>query len=115
MDIEFLRTYCLSKPAVTEDFPFDEETLVFKVCGKIFLLTDIHSHPVSANLKCEPEYAVELRDRYHCIRPGYHMNKVHWNTVTFDDEMTHREYLDLIDHSYNQVVKGLPKKLRDAL
>ncbi len=115
MDIEFLRTYCLSKPAVTEDFPFDEETLVFKVCGKIFLLTDIHTQPVSANLKCEPEYAVELRDRYHCIRPGYHMNKVHWNTVTFDDEMTHREYLDLIDHSYNQVVKGLPKKLRDAL
>ncbi len=115
MDIEFIRNYCLKKKGSSEDFPFDEETLVFKVSGKLFLLTNIYSSPLSVNLKCEPEQAIDWREQYECVQPGYHMNKKHWNTVTFCDEITQKQFLEMIDHSYQQVVLSLPKKVRDAL
>jgi predicted DNA-binding protein (MmcQ/YjbR family) len=115
MNIEEIRNYCLSKKGVTEDFPFDEETLVFKVQGKIFLLTNICNIEISVNLKCEPELAVELRERYESVQPGYHMNKKMWNTVKYIGEFSEKEFYNMIDHSYNEVVKGLTKKLRDAL
>lgn len=115
MNLEEIRIYCLNKKGVTEDFPFDEETLVFKVQGKIFLLTDIHNIDIKVNLKCDPELAIELRERYHSVQPGYHMNKKMWNTVCYSGEFSEKEFYDMIDHSYNEVVKGLTKKLRDAL
>mgnify|MGYP000946632906 CR=1 FL=1 len=115
MNIEEIRNYCLSKKGVSEDFPFDEETLVFKVQGKIFLLTNINNIEISVNLKCEPELAVELRERYESVQPGYHMNKKMWNTVKYNGEFSDKEFYNMIDHSYNEVVKGLTKKLRDAL
>ena len=98
-----------------EDFPFDEENIVFKVMGKIFLLTNINDVDISVNLKCDPELAVELRDKYESVQPGYHMNKKMWNTVKYNGEFSDKEFYNMIDHSYNEVVKGLTKKLRDAL
>ncbi|WP_417443219.1 MmcQ/YjbR family DNA-binding protein [Joostella sp.] len=119
MDVEMIRDYCLSKKQVTEGFPFDDNTLVFKVAGKMFALCDISSWESGANginLKCDPEWALELRDEYENIKPGFHMNKVHWNTVTYDaTEMTPSLLMKLIDHSYELVVKGLPKKVRDSI
>lgn len=115
MNIEEFREYCLSKKGTTEEFPFDEFTLVFKVMGKIFALTDIESRPLSFNLKCDPEKAVLLRDSYSCVQPGYHMNKKHWNTVVADGSVPGKLLMEWIDHSYNQVVAGLPKKVREAL
>ncbi len=113
MNIEYFRTYCLSKKNVTEDFPFDDVTLVFKVCNKMFALTGLDSDEFTVNLKCDPERALELRERYEDIRPGFHMNKKHWNTVHFDGNLPESLLKDLIDHSYDLVVKGLPKKIRD--
>ena len=113
MNIEYFRTYCLSKKNVTEDFPFDDVTLVFKVCNKMFALTGLDSDGFTVNLKCDPERALELRERYEDIRPGFHMNKKHWNTVHFDGNLPESLLKDLIDHSYDLVVKGLPKKIRD--
>ncbi|SFB90275.1 Predicted DNA-binding protein, MmcQ/YjbR family [Parapedobacter composti] len=116
MHIEQLRDYCLSKPGVTESCPFGPDTLVFKVAGKIFLLTGLDSSPLSFNAKCEPEYAVELRERYpHTVAGAYHMNKRHWNTVTCNGELSDRQLQALIDHSYDLVVAGLPRKERAAL
>jgi predicted DNA-binding protein (MmcQ/YjbR family) len=115
MTVEDIREYCLRKNGVTEDLPFDEETLVFKVKGKIFLLTNILDPQLSVNLKCDPERAVELREKYESVKPGYHMNKKHWNTVTYSGEFPVKEFYRMIDHSYDEVVKGLPKKLRDEL
>ncbi len=109
MNIEALRDYCLSKLFVTEGFPFDETTLVFKVLGKMFLLTDTED-TFSINVKCDPEYAVELREQYSCISPGYHMNKKYWNTVVIDGSLNDAFLIRLIDDSYNLVVKSLPKK-----
>ena len=109
MNIEDLRDYCLLKPAVTEGLPFGEDTLVFKVAGKMFLLTSI-SQGNSFNVKCDPELAIELREKHPEVQPGYHMNKKMWNTVYMDGTLTRRQLLDMIDHSYNEVVKGLPKK-----
>ncbi|RLD49686.1 MAG: MmcQ/YjbR family DNA-binding protein, partial [Bacteroidetes bacterium] len=86
MNIEELRNYCLSKPGVTEGFPFDETTLVFKVMDKMFALTDTHSE-FSINLKCDPQKAIELREHYPTVKPGYHMNKKHWNTIWPDDSI----------------------------
>ncbi|MBL0339711.1 MAG: MmcQ/YjbR family DNA-binding protein [Bacteroidetes bacterium] len=114
MNIEELRSYCLSKKGVTESFPFDEDTLVFKVMGKMFCLTSI-SEPDSINLKCEPEKAIELREQYPCVQPGYHMNKKMWNTVEIDGSISKKLLKDWIDHSYNEVVAGLPKKLQIEL
>lgn len=111
MDIEFLREYCLAKPAVTESFPFDENTLVFKVAGKMFLLTDLVD-AFSMNVKCDPEKALELREHYSCVLPGYHMNKKLWNTVMIDGSLNDDLLMEWIDHSYNLVVESLPRKTR---
>jgi predicted DNA-binding protein (MmcQ/YjbR family) len=108
MNIEELRTYCLSKKKVTEDLPFGPDTLVFKVMDKIFLLTGM-GRPLQFNVKCDPEKAIELRDEYPCVKPGYHMNKKYWNTVTIDGSVSTKQLQDWITHSYEQVVAGLPK------
>ena len=102
MDIESLRDYCISKEDVTEGFPFGEDTLVFKRKGKIFALVNLEGD-LSINLKCEPSVALELRERYASVIPGYHMNKTHWNTVYLDGTIPDREIFGWIDHSYEQV------------
>ena len=108
-DIESFRNYCLGKSFVTEEFPFDESVLVFKVMGKIFALTNIDEFN-SINLKCDPEKAIELREKYEAIQPGYHMNKKHWNTVLLQTNIPIKLIHEMIDDSYNLVVKSLPKK-----
>ena len=115
MDVESFREYCLKKPAVTEGSPFGEDVLVFKVAGKMFALAALDEVPATANLKCDPDLALELRDRYEQIRPGYHMNKKHWNTVEIDAGIPDAEIRKMIDHSYELVVKSLPKKAREKL
>ncbi len=114
MNIEEYRDYCLRKPGVTEEFPFDANTLVFKVSGKMFALTDVDAF-VSVNLKCEPQRALALREGNPGITPGYHMNKKHWNSVATDGSVDDNLFYELIDHSYALVVAGLPKKLREGL
>lgn len=116
MNIEQFREYCLQKPCVTEEFPFDEVTLVFKVCNKLFALTGLDNPEFSINLKCHPEWALELRETYDgTIIPGYHMHKKHWNTVTVDGKLSDDFLKELIDHSYDLVVKGLPKRIRETM
>jgi predicted DNA-binding protein (MmcQ/YjbR family) len=112
MDVESFREYCLRKPAVTEGLPFGPDVLVFKVGDKIFALLALDEVPATANLKCDPDRALELRDRYEQVRPGYHMNKKHWNTVEIDSGIPDSELRSMIDHSYQLVVKSLPKKQR---
>ncbi|MGL4412440.1 MAG: MmcQ/YjbR family DNA-binding protein [Bacteroidales bacterium] len=113
MNVEELREYCLSFPMSSESFPFDEVTLVIKVAGKMFILFDIEEKPLCANLKCDPDLAQELRERYSFVIPGWHMNKRLWNTVEIDSsEATPEMIKDMITHSYNEVVKGLSKKLQ---
>lgn len=114
MDIESFRDFCLLKKGVTEEFPFDEATLVFKVMGKIFALTDVDLFK-SINLKCDPEWAIELREKYPAILPGYHMNKKHWNTVTLDGSLSDAIIRKLINHSYDLVVEKLPKIMKAEL
>lgn len=119
MNIEELRTYCLSKPGVSEEFPFDNDTLVFKLMGKIFVLTSLKNWEAAApkmNLKCKPERAIELRETYpEQIFPGYHMNKKHWNTVLINQGLEDKCTLELIDHSYECVRDNLPKRMRNQL
>jgi len=115
MDVETLRTYCLSKKAVTEDFPFGEDTLVFRVLNKIFLLVSLSSSPLQFNAKCDPDKATELREQYDAIIPGYHMNKKHWNTIILDGTLSGALIREMIDDSYNLIVQSLPKKDREAL
>lgn len=115
MDIEQLRDYCISLAATTEEFPFGEETLVFKVKGKIFLLCGLDNQPLQFNVKCDPDIAVELREQYEAVKPGYHMNKKHWNTVTVDGSLSLKQVKQMILDSYNLVVKSLPKKDREEL
>lgn len=116
MNIEEFREYCISKKGVTESFPFDGKTLVFKVMGKLFALTGLDTNPATANLKCNPEHAIELREEYDgLIIPGYHMSKKHWNTVELEKNLPHNLITELIDHSYDLVVKGLTKKLQAEL
>lgn len=115
MNIEVLRNYCISKKGVEEAFPFDQETLVFKVMGKLFLLTGINSHPVEFNVKCDPEKAIELREKYACVQPGYHMNKKHWNTIVCDGSVSTKQLNQWIDDSYTLVVSGLSKKEKETL
>ncbi len=112
MNIEEFRDYCLSKNHVTESFPFDEETLVFKVAGKMFALAGLEHHPATISLKCDPEKALELREEHDEIMPGYHMNKMLWNSVIIDGNLSHKLIMELIDDSYNLVIKGLTKKQR---
>ncbi|HKL89809.1 MAG TPA: MmcQ/YjbR family DNA-binding protein [Allomuricauda sp.] len=115
MNVEELRELCLSKKGVTEGFPFDESTLVFKVMGKMFALMSLERQPPQCNLKCNPERAEELREEYDGrIIPGYHMSKTHWNTL-FLEQLPPQLIKDLIDHSYNLVVESLTKKLQQEL
>ena len=107
--------YCLSKLAAVEDYPFDSETAVFKVGGKIFALTGEPTKPTSINLKCDPTLAIALRQKYSTVTPGYHMNKVHWNTVQLDGSVPDDEIRRMIDHSYDLIVKSLPRVEREAL
>ena len=108
-----LRTFCLSFNAAVEDFPFTPETSVFKVLGKLFALTRLDAHPLTVNLKCDPDDAVRLRGEYEgLIIPGYHMNKRHWNTVTADGELPDQLVRELIEDSYDLVVAGLPRSER---
>ena len=115
MDLETFREYCLEKAAATESTPFGEDVLVFKVAGKMFALAALDEIPSTVNLKCDPDLALELRDRYEQVRPGYHMNKKHWNTVEIDSGIPDREVRKMIDHSYELVVKGLPRAMRAKL
>ena len=114
MHIEEFREFCLAKPGVTEGFPFGEDTLVLKVMDKVFALTGL-SEEFAINLKCDPERAVMLREENPAIQPGYHMNKKHWNTVYVDGSLSDKFLQELIDHSYDRVVAGLPKKVREEL
>jgi len=114
MNIEEFRDYCLLKNGVTEEFPFDSDTLVFKVFGKMFALTDVNSFS-SINLKCDPEKAVELREQFPEVRPGYHMNKKHWNTVDVNGSLSDKQIKAWIDDSYTLVVQSLPAKTRKEL
>ncbi|MBN8575559.1 MAG: MmcQ/YjbR family DNA-binding protein [Cytophagales bacterium] len=111
MNIEQFRSYCLSKRGVTEEFPFGEDTLVFKVMGKMFALTNVTTFE-SINLKCEPELAMQLREAYAAVMPGYHMNKKHWNTVLMDGTLADKLVKQWVDNSYHLVVAGLPASLR---
>ncbi|MEM7085285.1 MAG: MmcQ/YjbR family DNA-binding protein [Bacteroidota bacterium] len=116
MDIETFRDYCLSKKGVTESFPFDEHTLVFKVMGKMFALCGLERKPTQVNLKCDPERSVTLREQYDgLIFGGYHMNKLLWNTVVIEDRVPPSLIIELIDHSYDLVVEKLTKKLKSEL
>lgn len=114
MNIEECREYCLAKAEVTEGFPFDKSTLVFKVCNKMFALMDVDQFEY-INLKCEPEWALELREAHEEVRPGYHMNKKHWNSVYVNGALPDAFIRELIDHSFTQVVKTLPKTDREKV
>lgn len=115
MTLDEIRSFCLGKVGVTEDLPFDEETLAFRVGGKIFLLTSI-SEPETVNLKCDPEKAVELRDQFpDDIFPGFHMNKKHWNTVSVVGSLDHNQIRELISHSFDLVFQSLPKSVQAGL
>lgn len=112
MSLESLRSYLLAKPKAVEEFPFDSVTLVIKVCGKMFALISTNQNPLRMNLKCLPEKAEVLREQYHSIIPGYHMNKRHWNSLLIDGSLPDELVLGLIDESYELVVQGLPKTKR---
>ena len=114
MNIESFRDYCMAKKGVTESFPFDNKTLVFKVMNKMFALTDVDEF-TGINLKCDPERAIELREQYSGIQPGYHMSKKHWNTVATREDVNDQLLKELIDDSYNLVVSSLTKKLQAEL
>ena len=109
MDLAQFRKYCLKKPCATEGMPFGATVLVFKVSGKMFALAALEEVPATANLKCNPDLALELRDRHEQVTPGYHMNKKHWNTVEIEGGIPDSEVRKMIDHSYDLVAESLPK------
>ena len=109
MDLAQFREYCLGKPRATENTPFGPDVLVFKVGGKMFALAALDEIPSRVNLKCDPDLALELRDRYEQVTPGYHMNKRHWNTVEIENGVPDTELRKMVDHSYDLVVRSLPK------
>ncbi|ESU24546.1 hypothetical protein FEDK69T_09950 [Flavobacterium enshiense DK69] len=118
MTIDVYYDYCLAKKGVTEHFPFDEDTLVFKVGGKMFALSSLQeweNGTPSVNLKCDPDWALELRGQYDDIQPGYHMSKVHWNTVKINESVTDVFVKELINHSYDLVFKTLTKKQQQEI
>ncbi len=115
MNIEDFREYCLSKPETEESLPFDENTLAFKVAGKIFALTNLANPELTVNLKCDPEKAILLREQFEEVIPGYHMNKKHWNTISFEGSIPLKLLKEMIDESYFLVVKSLKKNDRDRL
>ncbi|MFY0592688.1 MmcQ/YjbR family DNA-binding protein [Roseivirga sp.] len=114
MFIDEFRDYCIAKPGVTEETPFGPDTLVLKVMGKMFALTGL-DHFEFINLKCEPEKAADLREQWEGIRPGWHMNKTHWNSVFVDGSISDNMIRELIDHSYELVASSLSKKLKEEL
>lgn len=113
MNLESLREYCLSKPGAEESFPFGPDTLVYKVNGKIFLLTGLDEEQLSFNVKYDPDKALELREEFSCVRPGYHMNKKHWNTILIDGSVSSKQLKEWIDHSYD-LVRGKSSKSRPS-
>lgn len=115
MDLNSLSTYLLAKKGATEETPFGPEALVYKVMGKMFALIAWQKEPLTITLKCEPGQAMFLRDVYPTVRPGYHMNKTHWNTVTLDETIPESEMIDMIDDSYKLVANSLPRSLKDTL
>jgi predicted DNA-binding protein (MmcQ/YjbR family) len=115
MDASALRTWCLRQPGAIEDFPFGPLHSVFKVAGKMFALSALDRVPLEVSVKCEPELAVGLRAGYPAIRPGYHLNKRHWNTITLDGSLADELVRDLIEDSYDLVVSALPKRVREEL
>lgn len=115
MTLDVFREYCLAKPATTEELPFGPNALVFKVMGKMYALLSLDEVPARVNLKCDPEEAIELRERHEAILPGYHMNKQHWNTVVLDSSLPHTLLTDMIDASYDLVVAKLKKADREKL
>ncbi len=114
MNVEEFRTYCLSKKGVTESLPFGPDTLVFKVLDKMFALTGL-DHSFSFSVKCDPEIAESLRERYHCVQQGYHMNKKMWNTIKVDGSVNDNLLRHWIDHSYEEVVKKMTRKQQEEL
>lgn len=114
MNIEDFRAYCLSKNGVTESFPFDESTLVFKVMDKMFALTSLDTE-FRFSLKCDPEKAIVLREEYPCVQPAWHMNKKHWNMVIVDGYVSDATLKEWIDHSYELVLASLTRKQIDEL
>jgi predicted DNA-binding protein (MmcQ/YjbR family) len=114
MNVEEVRQICIAKKGVTEGFPFDEVTLVIKVGGKIFALLSLDRDP-SVNLKCDPEKAIDLRERYDDIIPGYHMNKKHWNTVMLERNLQDSLIVEMINHSYELVLASLPRKVKEEV
>jgi len=114
MNIEDLREYCLSKKGVTEDLPFGDDTLVFRLMNKIFVLANLEGD-LQINLKCDPARAIELREEYPAIIPGYHMNKQHWNTLIMDGSLNRKLVFSLIDHSYDLIFDGFPKGKKEEL
>lgn len=112
MNVEIIRQHCIGKKGVDESFPFGENTLVFKVQGKMFLLLALDAQPPQFNAKCIPDTATQLREKYACVLPGYHMNKTHWNTIICDGTVSDKLLLEWIDTSYDLVYNSLPKKLR---
>lgn len=115
MNIEEVRFHCMNLPGTTEDFPFGDDVLAFRVGGKIYALVNLERTPVSINLKCDPARAVELRDAYDAVTPGYHMNKKHWNTVALEHDVPSDVLAGLIDHAYDLVFAKLTRRVRDAL
>lgn len=118
MNIQQLYEFCLNKKGVTEHFPFDEDTLVFKVGGKMFCLTSLsewEKGTPSLNLKCDPEKAIQLREEFDAVKPGYHMSKVHWNTVAIGKDVSDKKVVEFINHSYELVFKSLTKKLQQEI
>jgi predicted DNA-binding protein (MmcQ/YjbR family) len=115
MDATQLRRWCLHQAGAIEDFPFGPETSVFKVGGKIFALSALERAPLEVSVKCEPDLALALRDSYRGVRPGYHLNKRHWNTISLDGSMPDQLVRDMIEDSYDLVVSALPKRVREQL
>jgi predicted DNA-binding protein (MmcQ/YjbR family) len=115
MNLDAIREYCLSKPASEETLPFGPDVLVFKVAGKMFLLVPLDTEDLQFNAKCDPEEVEELRERYPCVQPGYHMNKKHWNTITVDGSVSSAQLKKWIDQSYELVVNSLPVKTKEKL
>jgi predicted DNA-binding protein (MmcQ/YjbR family) len=115
MDPADLRAWCLRQPGAVEDFPFGPETSVFKVGGKMFALSALDRTPLEVSVKCEPELAVGLRDSYPAIRPGYHLNKRHWNTLTLDGSLSDQFVRDLVQDSYDLIASALPQRVRAQL
>ena len=115
MNAEQLRAYCLAKKGVEEDQPFGPNTLIFKIGGKMFLLLALDAVPLQFNAKCDPDVAIELREQYNCVLPGYHMNKKHWNTVVVDGTVSDKILLQWVNDSYNLVYDSLPKKIKAEL